>query len=212
MPVVNDRDLLAVEPSVFVDGQAAGTALLSGADGVVAGTSLSSAGSDFEAAGIDAGHVAVVDGEALEVASRTQATALEVSRPRASLDDALIAPGAGTGLSFAVISFERVIAQSQRDVLRLLGLRADDPQQPLDDTNVMNQESLRELVGMESIARAFAAAAALAPADASLSARAMLYARRSAAALAMSRLFIDLDGDGLADAARTAATSVLRLA
>ena len=55
MLTLNDRLLLALDPGAFVDAATIGTPLASGADGTIAGTVLTSAGSDFAARGVDDG-------------------------------------------------------------------------------------------------------------------------------------------------------------
>src|SRR5688572_23108078 len=106
MSLITDRDLLLVEPSVFTAAAtAAATNILTATDAAVAGTTLSSATSDFAAAGIDEAHVAVFDGEALEIIARLSATQLDISRPRAALTDAKIAPIAGSNKTLKVNTF-----------------------------------------------------------------------------------------------------------
>lgn len=102
--LIGDRELLVIEPSLFVGAAAVATTLLSVADAEVSGTSLTSATAAFEANDIDEGHVAVVDGVPVEIVNRVADTQLSISMPRASLDDAPIPPGDGTGLVFAVLT------------------------------------------------------------------------------------------------------------
>src|SRR6185503_4774975 len=99
MLLITDRDLLIMEPSVFTHAGEIATRLATATDGAVSGTALTSASSDFEAAGIAANNVAVIAGAPVEVVNRVQATELEVSLPRATADDAKIAPGDGSGLA-----------------------------------------------------------------------------------------------------------------
>ena len=202
MALIDDRDLLIREPSLFLDASSVGTSVLSEADGVVASTTLTSASSDFVTASIDLGHVIVVDGEALEVISRTDATNLVVSRARALVTDARIAPGDGSALSLEVITFTRLIAEVQAWVLGALGIDASDPVTPLDETAILNPAEVEPLIALRTIAQVFAAASAIAPTDASLTQRATLYAGLAADARRQAKAVIDLDGDGIADATR----------
>ena len=138
MVLTTDRDILIHEPSVFVDASSIATSLLSAADGTVSGTRLTSAGSDFQAAGIDAGHVIVIGTQAIEVVTRVDPTNLDVSRPRATLTEVKIPPGDGTTLSIDVRTFSRIIAEVEAWILGALGIDPADPTLPLDETAILN--------------------------------------------------------------------------
>ncbi len=202
MVLTTDRDLLIHEPNVFVDASSIATSLLSAADGSVSGTRLTSPSSDFEAAGIDAGHVIVIGNQATEVVARVDATNLDVSRPRASLVDESIPPGDGSTLAIDVRTFGRMIVEVEAWMLGALGIDPVDPLLPLDETAILNPQDIREAVALRTIAQAFAAASALAPTDASLADRASLYSQRAADVRRQTRAVLDLDADGIADAIR----------
>ena len=202
MVLTTDRDLLIHEPSVFVDASSIATSLLSAADGTVSGTRLISAGSDFQAAGIDAGHVIIVGTQALEVVTRVDPTNLDVSRPRATLTEVNIPPGDGTTLSIDVRTFGRIIAEVEAWILGALGIDPADPTLPLDETAILNPGDIQEAVALRTIAQVFAAASANSPTDASLADRAALYSLRAAEVRRQTKAVLDLDGDGIADAIR----------
>ena len=211
MPLITDRDLLLVEPSVFTAAAtASATNILTATDAAVAGTTLSSATSDFAAAEIDAAHVAVFDGEALEIISRLSATQLDISRPRAASTDVKIAPTAGSNKTLKVNTFARLIDRTQRDLLQALGMRDDDPELPLDADDVVNAADLGHVLALRVLSRAFAAAVALDPETASLADRAALYAAQADAAAASLAVLIDTDGDGIADQTRHLNVAVLK--
>ena len=202
MALTTDRDLLIREPSVFLDASSVATSLLSATDGTVIDTALTSASSDFQAAGIEAGHVIVIGSQATEVVARVDPTNLDVSLPRASLADAKIPPGDGTTLSIDVRTFERMIAEVEAWMLGALGIDPADPSLPLDETAILNPQDIREAVALRTIAQVFATASALAPTDASLADRASLYSQRAADVRRQTRAVLDLDADGIADAIR----------
>jgi len=204
MTLIDDRELLVIEPSVFEDAADVGTALITGSDGVVSGSSLTSAGSDFEDAGIDSGHAIVVDGSAGEVVSRESGTELTVSLPRAQPTGPPIEMPGGSGLSFTVVSFARQIEQAQSWVLSSLGIDEEDPASGLDETAVVNDEAVGELIALRALLIVFDAAAAKQPADSSLSSRAALYRQRAGEAMHRTKALLDTDGDGVTDAARPA--------
>lgn len=202
MVLTTDRDILIHEPSVFVDASSIATSLLSAADGTVSGTRLTSAGSDFQAAGIDAGHVIVIGTQAIEVVTRVDPTNLDVSRPRATLTEVKIPPGDGTTLSIDVRTFSRIIAEVEAWILGALGIDPADPTLPLDETAILNPGDIQEAVALRTIAQVFAAASANSPTDASLADRAALYSLRAAEVRRQTKAVLDLDADGIADAIR----------
>ena len=202
MALTTDRDLLIREPSVFLDAGSVATSLLSATDGSVADTTLTSASSDFQAAGIDAGHVIVIGSQATEVVARVDPTNLDVSLPRATVAEAKIPPGDGSTLSIDVRTFGRMIGEVEAWMLGALGIDPADPLLPLDETAILNPQDIREVVALRTIAQAFAAASALASTDASLADRAALYSQRAADVRRQTRAVLDLDADGIADAIR----------
>lgn len=202
MLLTTDRDLLIHEPSVFVDASSIATSLLSAADGSVTGTRLTSAGSDFQAAGIDIGHVIVIGTDPIEIVTRVDPTNLDVSRPRATLTEVKIPPGDGTTLSIDVRTFGRVIAEVEAWILGALGIDPADPNLPLDETAILNPTDIQEVVALRTIAQVFAAASASDPTDASLADRATLYSQRAAHVRRQTKAVLDLDADGIADAIR----------
>lgn len=202
MSLISDRDLLIIEPSLFIAGAAAGTALASVDDAEVSGTTLTSASADFEAAEIGPAHVAIVNGAPVEIVARTGPTELEVSLPRAGEGDAKIAPGDGADLDLKVISFTRLIERVQRDLLRQAGLDEEDGEQPLDESAVVNAQAVGDAIALRAIAEAFTLAAAGEPTSESLAERAATFTRLASHAAARLIVLVDLDGDGEADAAR----------
>ena len=202
MVFTTDRDLLIHEPSIFVDASSIATSLLSAADGTVSGTRLTSAGSDFQAAGIDLGHVIVIGTQATEVVTRVDPTNLDVSRPRATLTEVKIPPGDGTTLSIDVRTFGRMLAEVEAWILGALGIDPADPTLPLDETAILNPGDIQEAVALRTIAQVFAAASANDPTDASLADRAALYSQRAAEVRRHTKAVLDLDADGIADAIR----------
>ncbi len=210
MSLIADVDLLLIEPSVFTAAAAASTNLLTVADAAVSGTVLSSASSNFATAGIDEGHVAVVGDEALEIVERLANTQLDVSRPRASSSDEKIVPSAGTGLTLKINSFARLIDQTQNDLFQALALREDDPDLPLDESDIVNPAPLARLIALRTIERGFALASALDVEDDSLSGRAAHYAALAGEVADSLAVLLDPDGDGQADESRHVRVSVLR--
>lgn len=211
MNLIDDRVLLSMEPAVFIEAGAAAVTLMSIADAEVAGTSLTSASADFESAQIDDGHVGVVNGVAIEVLGRVQATELTVSLPRASIDDDGMPPGDGETLAFKVLTFAPLIARVQADVIASLGPRAagDGDAEPLAPGTIINQSELANVIALRTLEQAFATAAAAGPDEAALQSQAALYRKRAEFAAQQFVARVDLDGDGVADASRALRVAVL---
>ena len=209
MAMITDRDLLTIEPSIFVDAQGEGTLLTEASDASVTRSSrrLDSVSSDFISDGITTSHVVVVtyptsDIQVLEITSATAATTLVVSRIRAQSSDPAIGPQDGSALPIKIITFQRAIDQAQAWVLGALGLVDTGQVDDLDETDITNPEDVKRMIATLTIARVFAGAAAGAPADAGLAAQSALYSTRVKETAHQTRVLIDLDGDGLPEATR----------
>jgi hypothetical protein len=196
MLTLTDRDLLIIDPSIFLGAAAAaGTVLLTADDGVISGTELESAGTDFDARGIDSGLVAVInDAVAVEVVSRTGATTLEVSLPRATIDDDTIPPDDVVDAQIKIVSFARLIDLQRTWILG--ALRVDD------ESAIADAAPVQHFLALRTIARLLAHAASLDPADGPLQQRAILAAQVARQAMHRTAVSIDLDGDGVAEVTR----------
>lgn len=199
----SDRDLLALEPTVFRDVVWVGQRLVFGV-GDVSGTTLTltSGAPDFEDAGVAAGHVVVFDGAGYEVVDRLGATTLTISRLRGAASDPVIPPTPGSGLTVAVVSFGPQLALVHRQVLLMLGIDPDDAQASPGEGDIVNPGSLASLEAAGALHLVYAAAAALSDSGSPVAVRAGVYRERFAAERLRAAARIDLDGDGVADAIR----------
>lgn len=209
MSMISDRDLLTIEPSMFVDAQGEGTLLAEASDANVTRSNrkLTSTASDFIADGITTSHVVVVtypigDNQVLEITSVPTATTLVVSRIRAQSSDPAIGPQEGSSLPIKIITFQRAIDEAQARVLGALGLVDTGQSDDLDENDITNPQDVERMVAMLTIARVLARASADDPSDAGLAARSALYSTRVREVAHQTRALIDLDGDGLPDATR----------
>ncbi|MDY7110269.1 MAG: hypothetical protein SYC29_16695 [Planctomycetota bacterium] len=202
MPLINDRDLLLLEPDLFSDAMALATLLIDVADGSVDGTSLTSTDADFEAMDIDAGHAVLIDQVPAEIIERISATEVTVSLPRVAGDDPLIAPAPGSDLSVRVPTFGRQISLCQGWVLGTLGIEVDEDGGPLDASILLNAPEIGRLIALETTARLLRLAAAHDPVNESMAELAAGYSAEVTAARQRTRAVLDLDGDGVADATR----------
>lgn len=204
MLTITDRDLLVIDPGVFIGAAAvaAATLLTTAADGTINGTELQSGSADFEAGDIGFGHVAVInDAAAVEVVSRTDPATLEISQPRASSVDAKIPPGDAEDATIKIVTFVRLIEQARAWTLGSLGID--------DESIITDPGPVSQLIALRTIARSYAHAAAMDPASASLAQRASLASALASQAAHRTLVPLDLNGDGLPDATRAAGVLIL---
>lgn len=199
MPFTRDRDLLALEPTLFRDIAWAGQRLLS-ATGSTSETTLTLAGADAAVAGVTRGHVALIDGLPVEVLSRDSASQLTVSLLRASDADAPIPPPALSGKPVTITTFAPQIAVVHAQLLRAIGIDADDGD---GESRIVNADHLRHTETLGALHLIYSAAASLAGPASAHAARAELYERRFRSARARTPAKLDLDGDGEGEVIRS---------
>lgn len=204
-----DRDLLTLEPHVFRDVPFLSQQRVSVTDGVIAGTTLTSASADFVASQVEAGSVVLVNDVAHEVISRTDANTLSISLPRASLTDAAIPSGDGSALTVMARTFDLQASLVHDSLLRLIGIEPDDPDNELTEDSVVSLGLMHRLEALGTLERIYSSAFALVGDNAALREKAREYRRRFQAACATATILIDIDGDGFADSRRT--LGVIRL-
>lgn len=212
-----DRDLLIIEPNLFRDAGIAGQRLLKGTCDI-SGTTLMLTAQDVDlaAAGITAGHIALVDGTPYEVLARLTSTTAMISRPRASTLDPAQPPSPATGKPVEIWTFAPQIAGIHRTLLRMLGIEPEDPPAVglVTEASITNPASLVDVEALGSICMVYnaAALAAMSGPDGWASpiwARAQIFRERFGAARQLSAARIDTDGDGLPDATRRLNTLIL---
>jgi len=202
MPFASDRDLLAFEPSLFRDIAWAGQRRIDGALASTAGATLTSAASDFDAAAIDPGFVAVLDGATLEVLDRPSATTLTVSLLRDDPAGPAIPPPAFTGASLTITTFLPQITLVHDTLLRTVGIEPADPAASPGAASITNPAAVARVEAIGALHLIFSAAAVTADGRAILWTKAGLYRDRFAALRRRLAVGVDLDGDGRPDATR----------
>lgn len=209
-----DRDLLGIEPGLFLTAGSTGSRLIAGSDGQLSGTTFTSATGDFLAAGVETGMVLTVsatvpsEGSAHEIVAVGGAGELTVSVLRASVDDAPIAPAAGEELSFCVLTYKPQI----RRVCDALSekLRAMVEATGVTSEGHVDSAQLRLAAAYGTLATVFLARAESPnPGDAHW-AKAERYHQEFARMQMQLRLVVDADGDGLAEQTRTLGNVTLR--
>ena len=205
----DDRDLLCLEPNVFLNTGRPGQKLAAGSDGALSVTTFSSAGADFVSACVAPGMVLVISpgavGQVLaEIVSVDSATALTVSAMRADAEAPLIpppSPAVPTDLAFHVLSFVaqiRAISSSLAERLRQASEVAGVAPAQFADSAQLRQAVAHAVLGTVFVSRAEDAV----PADANW-AKAQHYREEYRRLVLTLRLSVDADGDGVAEQTRT---------
>ena len=201
-----DRDLLAYEPTLFHDLPWAGQQRLKVTDGQLNGTTLTSAGADFEAARIEVGGVVLIDLIPHEVITRNSPTELTVSLMRARLTDDPIPGNDGSELTVIGRTFSPQASLVHDALLHMLGLEPDDPQAEIGEQAIISETTLARLETLGTLEQLFSSAAALTGDNRELRNRADQYRRQFHHALSRATVLLDIDGDGRVDERRHFAT------
>ena len=211
-----DRDLLSIEPCVFLSGGFPGQQLVSGSDGVISGTTFTSSGSNFLSAAVAPGMVLTVystipsEGSAYEIISVDSATTLTVSVLRAGTEAEAVAPPSGTSLHFYVRTFSpqvqaayATLSEKLRQMAEVAGVASAD---------FADSAQLRTTIAHGSLSAIFVARAEnAAPHDANWI-KAEYYRGQFRRLQLQLRLAVDADGDGIAEQTRTLGNVTLRRA
>ena len=119
--MLTDRDILAIEPSLFSEACFSSQVLCGGTNGIVAGTQFTASGVDFTSSGVTAGGViwltsadGSIDG-GFEIVSIIDSTHITVSILRSDPADAAIAVGSASGLTWSIKTFapQITVAETQ---------------------------------------------------------------------------------------------------
>lgn len=198
-----DRDLLALEPTLFHDVPWVGQERIQLDDGYVDDTTLTSATANFTSAQVEAGSVVIIDRVAHEVVSRDDATTLTVSLLRTRLADAAIPGPAGGPMVVTVRTFAPQAELVHDGLLRLLGITPGDTDpDALNEDAVVSLSVMARLEALGTLERVYSGAAALTGDNQMLVYKAGEYRRRFRHATAQASVLIDTNGDGHADERR----------
>jgi hypothetical protein len=212
MPFSTDRDLLALEPTLFNDVAFAALKRLEVTDGVVSGATLTSASGNFTNAGIEGGDVVLIANVACEVIERVDANTLTVSKLRGGLADAAIPPGNASSLTVIHRTLEPQAGLVHDELLRALGIDPDGNSELTEDA-IVSLSVMRDLEALKTIAHVLEAAVALggdANDHAVLREKAAEYRHRYRLMKEHAVVALDADGDGEADTWRELGTIELR--
>jgi hypothetical protein len=213
-PTTQDRDLLCIEPTIFLGGGFASRTRIAGNDGQLSSTAFTAPTADFIQAGLAAGMVlctwadAPEEPSSLEIVSVDTATSLTVSVLRESPDGEPIAPPAGASLGFFVRSYRPEIVRASQELAALLSRDGEARRQ--DVPAFLDAADLRETVAAGALAKIYAARTEGAAEGDAEWIKARHYRRVWEAARSRLRVAVDTDGDGLADETRTLSHVTLR--
>lgn len=204
-----DTDLLTIEPNLFADVGWNGQRLIS-ASGSISNTTLTLAGTDLAASGIEPGCVVLMGGVPLEVIERLSTTTLKVSLVRWGRIGPAIPPVGMTSGLCEISTFRPQTALAHRMVLRLIGVSEGTPPAapagsdapPLGESAVTNGGAFAMLEALLALHLIYAAAATGAPGGGALVPKVDQYRKRAGEERTRLAALIDTNGDGIADATR----------
>ncbi|RMH11874.1 MAG: hypothetical protein D6695_08120 [Planctomycetota bacterium] len=205
MAFATDRDLLVLEPALFREVSWLGQRLVSGT-GSASGTALTMSSQDvlFDAAGVGAGHVVLVNQTAYEVIDRVSSTVLTISRLRESSQDVPIPVAGASGAEVVVATFGPQIAMVHRQVMRMLGIEPDaEPVQgEVSEASIINASVFARLEALGALHVVYAGSSSALGPDTPHAKKAEFYRMRFGDERQRAAAMIDLDGDGQPDAVR----------
>ncbi len=209
-----DRELLSIEPIIFLAGGFPSQKLTSGSNGQISGSTFTASGADFSAAGVKAGMTlctyatSPAEGSAYEIVSVDSATTLTVSVLRANVEDPAVAPPSQSGVSFYVLTYAAQI----QTVSASLGekLRQITEVSSLASADFADSTQLRLVTAYGTLSEIFVARAENAEAYDANWIKAQHYRQLYRNLQLQLRLVVDADGNGKAEQTRSLGNVKLR--
>ena len=168
-------------------------------DGIVTGTTLSSVSADFESAQVDAGDVVLVANTPCEVIARLDVNTLTISLSRERTDEVAIPPGDGSGLEIVIRTFAPQVTLIHDQLMRMIGIDADDPGNELSEVSVISQEVMVRLEILGALRDIYLGAISIVGDNEGIKSKANEYSHRFKTACRSATVLIDIDGDGFSD-------------
>ncbi|MBY0310691.1 MAG: hypothetical protein K2W85_01335 [Phycisphaerales bacterium] len=209
---ITDRDLLALEPSLFREVGWLGQTIVS-ANATLTGGVLILSGRTLTGTGVGVGNVATHARTSYEVLGVPQSDRMTVSHLRAEITGPAIVPADAASAPATIVTFEPQIAIVHRQLLRMLGVQptgtALEPGE-IDESRIRNPADLKLVEALGTLHLIFAAAGSPSGEDSPASHRAKAYRERFMQERWRVRARVDVDGDGVADAERSLSVAHLR--
>ena len=209
-----DRDLLAIEPGIFLGGGPPALKPSSGTDGAINGTTFTSAAGNFTAGGVQPGMVICVhhgtpaEGSAYEILSIASATTMTLSNLRADVEGPAIAPPPGSKLSFYVCTFAPTISGVSEALAEKLRQMAEVA--GVDTARFAESAQLRLATALGALSAIFVARAENSSGQDANWTKSEYYRQEFRNLQLQLRLVVDADGDGMAEQTRTLGNVMLR--
>jgi len=203
----NDVDVLKYEPALFGELHLPSQVQASGTDAVRSGTTLTAAGANFLAAGIEAGGVVSLrsaDGSldgACEIVSVDSATQLTVSVLRADASGPAIAPPVGGAVSYRISTLAPQAVEAAFRLTEHFGIRPGNPASEIAIEDLVDTEGLRRTSAQAVIAQVYAMWANSSQGD-PLRQKSSHYQKLFEQARQRCHWTVDLGADGVADVRR----------
>lgn len=206
----NDRDILRYEPVLFSDHYFASQVLVDGSDGVLSDTSFSSAGSEFQSAGVTVGDVLYLnDGTnsyLLEVVSVVSETVMTVSVLRSDVTDDAVAYFSGSSLTFRVATFRPQAKDVAKEITRRFGIGPGDASSNYGIEDISDSDVLRRASVSLIIAGVYTS---ISTGDDAYFKKSARYREIASRELERCKLNIDSNDDGICDVSRFACSGRL---
>ena len=211
----SDVDLLKWEPVLFGELALPSQTLCQGQDGVVSGTTFSSASASLVSAGVEQGHVIYLnDGDGIdgcyEVVSVESSTQLTISVVRQSVDDSAVAPPGGSGIGYRVSTFDPQAEEVSYGLLQYFGIKLSGDECEVTADDILNSRALRQSSVFAVLSAVFVGSACGADDQNGYWKKSLRYKELFHTARIKARLEIDTDDDSVSDRVQTGGTVRLR--
>lgn len=200
----NDIDIAKYEPVSFGELHLPWQVHICGDDGQISGTSFSASGADFVSAKVEAGDVIYlrssdgsVDG-VYEIISVDLATELTISVIRSDNEADTVSPPAGTGVYYRVSTLEPQTVEAGLRLTEYFGIGPGKAGAEIEAENIINAEVLKPAAVFLVLSSVYAMLASNAT-DENFWAKSLHYKRLFEKARERCQLYIDTNGDGVAD-------------
>jgi hypothetical protein len=200
----SDVDILKHEPVLFGELHLPSQVRASGTGAVLAGTTLTASGVNFETSDISAGGVihlessdGLLDG-AYEIVSVDSPTQLTVSVVRSNSADTPIAPPVADDIAYRIVTFDPQAEEAAVQLTEYFGIQPGDPASPITVDDIMDTEVLRRASAFQVISDVYALWSSSTECEA-LWRKSLLYKQFFENARQRCRLSVDLGSDGMAD-------------